>query len=398
VLALLGLPPLPEAEGVSLVPTLAGRPQALPPAYLETRQPWSSYGWSPLEAVRKDGWKLIRAPRPELYDLKQDPAEARNVIDRHAATARELEAVLDRTKPAPATSRGTVDPDVAQRLRSLGYVGSGASEVEPPATGLRDPKDGAALRDLMTTADQQLRRGDPRAASATFERVLSQDPRNRFALLRSASALLQLGELRPAIARLRNLLELDPDHVEGHEALAAALSRAGQHAAAAREWQEVVRLQPRRAAAWASMGAALGLANRADDAVQALAHAVELQPRDPELLARLGFAEHGAGRIEAAAARLEQAAAVSGKEGFAYSGSLGLILVQLKRPAEARRWLERSRPGEGDFAEAKLQLAVLEADAGRPDAARIALRQALAAAPQLASRAQADARLAPLLR
>jgi Flp pilus assembly protein TadD len=291
-----------------------------------------------------------------------------------------------------------MDPDVAERLRSLGYVGSGGSDAEPPAAGLRDPKDGAALRDLMTAADQQLRHGDHRAATATFDRVLSQDPQNRFALLRSGSALLQLGEVRPAITRLRNLLQLDPDHVEGHEALAAAFSRASQHGSAAEEWKEVVRLQPRRAGAWASMGAALGLANRKDDAVRALAHAVELQPKDPELLARLGFAEHAAGRIEAAAARLEQAAAVAGKEGFAYSGSLGLVLLQLERSAQARSWLERSRPGEGDFAEAKLQLAVLEADAGRPDAARSALRAALAAAPELKGRAQGDPRLAPLLR
>jgi arylsulfatase A-like enzyme/Flp pilus assembly protein TadD len=397
-LALLGQPPLPEAEGVSLTPTLAGRPQALPPAYIETRQPWSSYGWSPLEAVRNDAWKLIQAPRPELYDLKRDPMEAQNVIDRHAATARELASLLGRTKPGPASSRGTMDPEVAERLRSLGYVGSGGSDAEPPATGLRDPKDGAALRELMTAADQQLRRGDPRSAVTTFDRVLSQDPRNRFALLRSGSALLQLGELRPAIARLRSLLQLDPDHVEGHEALAAALSRAGQHGSAAEEWKEVVRLQPRRAVAWASLGAALGLATRKDDAVKALAHAVELEPKDPELLARLGFAEHGAGRIEAAAAHLERAAAVAGKDGFAYSGSLGLILQQLGRSAQARSWLERSRPGEGDFAEAKLQLAVMEADAGRRDKARSALLEALAAAPELKARAQADPRLAPLLR
>jgi arylsulfatase A-like enzyme len=118
-LDLMGRPPLAEAEGVSLAPTLAGRAQAIPPAYIETRQPWSSYGWSPLEAVRRDGWKLIQAPRPELYDLKQDPAEARNVIDRHAATARELAGVLDRTKPGQARPRGTMDPGVAERPRSL---------------------------------------------------------------------------------------------------------------------------------------------------------------------------------------------------------------------------------------------------------------------------------------
>lgn len=396
-LALLGEAPLPEAEGVSLAPTLAGRAQALPPAYIETNQPWSSYGWSPLRAVRDDGWKLIGAPRPELYDLRTDASEGRNVIGQNSSTARRLSDLLDKLKPAHAKPPSTVSPEVAERLRSLGYVGSGGSDVDAPASGLRDPKDGAALRDLLTVADQQLRRGDRRAAMATFDSVLAQDPDNRFALLRSGSALVQLGDARPAIGRLKKLVQLDPDHVEGHETLAAALSRGGQPGPAANEWKEVVRLQPRRAEAWAGMGAALGLANRPDEAVRALGRAVELAPGDPEMLARLAFAEHGAGRIDVAATRLARAASAAGKD-FAYSGSLGLVLLQLKRPAEARGWLERSRAGEGDFAEAKLQLAVIEAGAGRADAAGSALRQALAAAPELRKRVEADPRLAPLLR
>jgi arylsulfatase A-like enzyme/Tfp pilus assembly protein PilF len=395
-LALLAQPPLPKAEGVSLAPTLAGRGQSIPAAYIETHQPWNSYGWSPLEAVRHEGWKLIQAPKPELYDLGKDPAEAHNLFDRSPATARQLATLLGQMTPGH-TRRASVDPDVAQRLQALGYLGSGGSDVEAPATGLRDPKDGRTLRNLLTEADLQLRRGEHRAATATFDTVLAQDPENRFALLRSGTALVQLGELRPAIARLRKAAQLDPDQIEVREALAAAFSRAGQHGSAADQWKEVVRLQPRRAEAWSRLGAALGLANRTDDAVRAFARAVELEPGDPELLARLGFAEHGAGRIDAAAARLKQAAAVSGKGGFAYSGSLGLLLLQLERPAEARGWLERSRPGEGDFAEAKLRLAILEVEAGRREAARSALRAALAAAPQLETRARADPRLASLL-
>jgi choline-sulfatase len=397
VLALLDQPPLSKAEGVSLAPTLAGRTQAIPPAYVETRQPWSSYGWSPLEAVRHERWKLIQAPRPELYDLAKDPAEARNLFTQIPAKARHLSSLLGQVKPAP-TRQAAVDPDVAERLRALGYLGSGSSGVEPPAAGLRDPKDGRTLRDLLTVADGQLRRGEHRAAVATFDAVLAQDPDNRFALLRSGSALLQLGDPRAAIARLKKAVQLDPDQSEAREGLAAAFSRAGQHGSAAEEWKEVVRLQPRRAQAWSSLGAALGLSNKTDDAVKAFARAVELEPGDPERLARLAFAEHGAGRIDAAAERLQQAAAASDKGAFAYNGSLGLLLLQVKRPEQARAWLQRSRREEGDFAEAKLQLAILEAAAGRRDAARDALQQALAAAPQLRLRAEAEAKLAPLLR
>ena len=68
------------------------------------------------------------------------------------------------------------------------------------------------------------------------------------------------------------------------------------------------------------------------------------------------------------------------------------------RDEDARSWLARARPEEADFAEARYQLALLEAARGRTDAARAALSDALNAAPALRSRAAADTRLSPLLR
>lgn len=397
-LALLGQRPLPEPEGVSLVPTLAGKSQQIPFAYVETYQPWISYGWSPLTAVRQAGWKLIQAPRPELYDLAKDPGEEHNMIDRNSSTAQQLRGLLREMKPGRSPQGPRLDPEVAERLQALGYTGGGGSDVEPPARGLRDPKDGGALRDLMTEADQHLRRGDNRAAVAKFDSVLAQDPENRFALLRSSSGLLRLGDSRGAIPRLKKLVQLNPDQPEAHEAFAVALGRASQHAAAADQWKEVVRLQPRRAQAWSSMGAALGLSGKREQAVKAFAHAVELQPSDPGFLVRLAFAEHAAGQIEAAATHLGRAASLAGQERFEYPSALGILLLQLGRPDEARRWLKRSRPEEEEFAEARLQLAILEADAGRSVEARRALGEALAKAPELTARAEGDPRLAPLLR
>ena len=51
---------------MSLVPTLRGHRQSIPPAYLETYQPWLSYGWAPLKSLRQGTWKLIAAVREEI--------------------------------------------------------------------------------------------------------------------------------------------------------------------------------------------------------------------------------------------------------------------------------------------------------------------------------------------
>jgi len=399
ILDLAGLPGLPGVDGISLAPLLAGRSQPLPPATLETIRPWASYGWSPLRAVRDGDWKLIVAPRPELYDLARDPGERSDRTALERGRVEKMTAMLARSDSLPAGSaRPSVDPEVAERLRALGYVGAGGSPVvgELP-TGLADPKDRIEAWNVLGTAEDQLGRGDYRSALAAFDRVLASDPKNRFALSRSGLALLELGRGEAALQRMEKAVGSGPDHPESLLTLAQALARLGRHEAAAVRWTELCRMQPRQAAYWVGLGNALGLSGRTARAVDAFARAVELEPRDPDLLVRLAFAEHGAGRDPSAAAHLAEASALSPPGGFAHSGALGLLLVKLGRGAEARRWLSASRPAEGDFAEARLQLALLALADGDTEGARRALREALAASPGIRPRAVADPRLAPLL-
>jgi Flp pilus assembly protein TadD len=164
---------------------------------------------------------------------------------------------------------------------------------------------------------------------------------------------------------LRRAAQLDAQQPEVRAALAEALTRAGQDAAAVEQWLEATRLQPRRADHWANLGSALGRTGKPQEAVAALAHALELEPRNPRLLARLAFAEHGAGRIEDAARHLREAAQASAPGEFRHAGALGLVLLQAGRRGEARPWLAQSQPQEAEFAEARRELARLEAEASR---------------------------------
>ncbi len=397
VLELVGAPPLSRADGRSLAATLRGSGSATPPAYVETYQPWLSYGWAPLKALRHAGWKLIAAPRPELYDLARDPGEKENIFDENRDKARELEVLRRQIEALPRVgSPASADVEAVSKLRALGYLGGGGSAGEPPATGLRDPKDSRALRDLLTEADILLRHGDHRRAIPKFDAVLSQDPANRFALLRSGIALLGRGDVARAIPRLMKAVEVSPGQPEARSALAQALMRAGRPAEAIPHAMEAVRLQPRRAEVWAELGSALGLAKRLPEAARAFERAVELEPQDPKLLARLAFAEHAAGQIAEAARGLERAAAIQGSA-FPYPGALGILLADLGRREDARKWLAASRPGEGDFADARYRLALLETDRGNRDAAKRALAEALAASPELRARARAEPKLARLL-
>jgi len=400
ILELLGVPAEP-LDGTSVAGLFRkASPAAAAPAYVETYQPWLSYGWSPLHAMRADGWKLIDAPRPELYDLRADPGERHDRFADSPDEARRLKLLLRQVQDtAAAPVRPAADAEALARLRSLGYLGGSTPGAEPPASpeGLRDPKDGAAIREILTQGDELLRRGDARAAATRFEAALEQDPDNRFALHRSGLALLQLGQLPRALSRLEKAVRLGPDQPEARWALASALERSGRLGEAVSQWEEVVRLQPKRAEAWANLGSALGRSGKTKEAAAALAHAVELSPRDPDLLARLAFAEFGAGEVAGAARHLREESERRAPGAFRHSGALGILLVQLGRTDEARPYLERSRPEEPEYAEASLQLAILEAEAGRETPARRALAEALRVSPTLRGRARGDARIAKLL-
>jgi choline-sulfatase len=302
VLDLLDLPGLGSTDGVSLTPTLHGGSQDVPPAYLESQQPWLGYGWAPLAAIRADGFKLIAAPRPELYDLRSDPAEFSDLADRKPQVARRLLEDLRQIEgDVPPAARPEPDAETLEKLRALGYSG-GAARPAPAAAaaGLADPKDRLPQKRALAEAEARMLKRDHAGALARFDTVLAAEPDNRLALLRSGASLVELGRPREAVPRLERLVGLDPDHAEARYELADALARSGERVRAIAAWQEVLRLQPRRAVAWSNLGALLAQAGRAGDAVAALERAHALEPSNPVLAQNLGAVRY---RLAAQAAR-----------------------------------------------------------------------------------------------
>ncbi len=398
LLDLLDLAPLDAPDGVSLRAVLEGGPVPELPAFLETRQPWTSYGWSPLKALRHGGWKLVVAPRPELYDLERDSAELENIVDERREQATRLRALLREVEARPTASAATSDdPEILARLEALGYLGGGGDASEPPPDA-PDPKDRLAIRELLTEADESARSGRPADALSSYAAVLAQEPDNRFALSRSAALLIQTGQIIEARERLERVTSLSPQDAESRGLLAELLTQSGDPSAAVPHWLELVRLQPGRVTAWSNLGAALGMTNQLDRAITAFEQAAELEPEVADRWVRLAFSQFAAGRKTVAAASFLRAAGLTGEAAFAHPGALGLVLVELGRNDEARPWLGRSRRHEGEFPHARLALARLEAQAGSTEAARRALAEALAADPRLRAEVLRDPLLGPLAR
>ena len=140
---------VPQVDGISLVELMRGRQHGLSlEAYSESLYP-ERFGCSPLRAVRDGRFKLIDAPRPELYDLQHDPLEERNIYDERRAmgeamTARARAIAKARASVRVQDGRNFATTELHANLAALGYVGSMATR-EFARTGLQaglpDPKD-----------------------------------------------------------------------------------------------------------------------------------------------------------------------------------------------------------------------------------------------------------------
>jgi len=121
VLDLLGAPPLPRAEGTSLVPVLRHPDQLMPvrPLFFE----WNVAGGA--HGVRVGRWKLLETQTThQFFDLEKDPGERTPLASAPEERAAE-EALAAYTAPRPTAAAYQHDlvPEQTQRaLRALGYV------------------------------------------------------------------------------------------------------------------------------------------------------------------------------------------------------------------------------------------------------------------------------------
>lgn len=221
---------------------------AASPVYAETRYPLTAYGWSPLEAVFDGRFKLIVAPRPELYDLAADPGETRNLLagrQEGRQEARRLKAALRAAQRSfVAHPADAADSELARSLESLGYLsGSGTS-----GKGTLDPKDGPALLAELAAAKELMEQRKWPQAVARLKELVRRSPGSVGFLMPLAQALLEKGEDGAAIATYRQAVRENPRRIETHRSLAAAYRRLGREEEAKLEDEIVRTLSPPAAA------------------------------------------------------------------------------------------------------------------------------------------------------
>jgi arylsulfatase A-like enzyme/Flp pilus assembly protein TadD len=378
VLDLLGAPPLPHSDGRSLVPVLEGRGKGSPPpVYAETYLPQFYMNWSPLRAIRDERFKLIDAPKPELYDLKSDPAEARNLYMEQPETARALRRGLDAITGGSegAMSVGALDREAMEKLAALGYVGAGAESAPmDPGQARADPKDVIAVFNRLRRANTAVR--DRRFAEAlpVVRQVLQDDPKNAFARVVMGSAYMGMDQYPEAIRWFRKYLELVPTSAYAHHWLAVCYLKMGDRDNALREAAAALAIDPRFTDARIIRGGVLAARGDYDGAIAELRTAVTTDPAKPMLRLDLAKVLGEAGHTAEAEGEYRALLGLKPDDPTALIG-LGVLQAKTGATEEAARSLRRALELNPAQDGARYDLGQVLEKQGRPDEARAEYRR-----------------------
>ncbi|MGH9385370.1 MAG: sulfatase-like hydrolase/transferase [Vicinamibacterales bacterium] len=309
VLALVGVDTPPAVRGRSLVPLMTQKVKDLElDAYSESLYAQNHFGWAAPRALRAGRYKVIDAPRPELYDLDRDPAERSNVFDERRALGDRLLEQLRRIDSGrvATSSPAPVDAETRARLAALGYVSSSPSPRARAAGPAPDPKDKIAVFNQLLDAQDH-----PSAETlAALQRIVKDDPQIIDAWTMLGNEYFRRESFGEAVASYQQALVLKPDSDLATINLANAYRRLGQDENAMLGYRHYLERDPRNAYVHYQLGEVQADRGLLSDALESFSRALD---SDPSLTAarvalgavRIRQGDLGAGEREIRAA-LEQ--------------------------------------------------------------------------------------------
>ena len=337
-----------QVQGQNLLPLMAskkvGEPRNL---YAETFLPRLHFNWSELRSVETEKYQFIDAPKPELYDLSNDPGEAHNLFADKKAVSEELRArlaalITQYTAGQELAQKTGLDPALMERLKSLGYAGfSGGGNPTITDRSLPDPKDRIQVYELISDAiadsqhgryenstekltealkteadsvpvhyllglDYYRLREFPRAV-AELQRVLQLSPDYSLAVFNLGLAYARTGDFDQAILTLKHALDLDGTNFSAAYNLGAAYTQKKMVPEAVAAFRQTVTINPQFGPAHRALGELLLYRGDVDEALAELRRAADLDPQDSGVHAALAKALSAKGLNAEAAQEMHKA-------------------------------------------------------------------------------------------
>lgn len=317
LLDLFGFPIPNSMQGRSLKPALLSQKDEIGKAYLETVLPKEAYGWAPLSGLVEGPWKYIRAPREELYHLKNDPGETQNLWWNDKETGREMSEkydafieVLALGANAEGSRRDMTDADI-EKLKSLGYVfGQGESrnteldpkdmvpafdrlgKIEDAHAHMRFQETESDIRWILEKHPENLKAlaylgrfleetGRPSEAYDAFSKAISLNPHFTPALVGMGYHLVRQGKLDEAIGYYQKAIEFRKDqNADAFLQLAGCYEQKKEIEKATKVLLEAVKVNPYASRIYNNLGALYMNTRKNAEAEAYFRKALELNPND----------------------------------------------------------------------------------------------------------------------
>lgn len=207
----------PEVQGQSLLRYFSGRQKPADNlAYSETFYPRYHYGWSELRSLQNNRYKLIIAPIPELYDLKLDPDEEKNLVyvekkvyEKMTRLAENFEKKAGEKAVEPDFT--SVDEETREKLAALGYLGSFVDPARLAGKKLADPKDKINIFNEISRARETGMAGNFDEAINTLRKILEEDPTISDGFFALGNIYFKARRFQEAVDAFTRALELKPD-------------------------------------------------------------------------------------------------------------------------------------------------------------------------------------------
>jgi arylsulfatase A-like enzyme/Flp pilus assembly protein TadD len=308
---LLGIEIPAHIQGKSLVPVIEGVKQS-PKArdiYFESLTPFLNRGWAPLRGFVRGDLKYIDLPIPEVYNIKEDIQENRNIA--HRSNIKQLKRDLTKLKldlkgKDMMERSKQVDAEVRGKLKSLGYL-SGSAPAAPP-------REFTAAHDLKTLLPLQNR-------------------------MLAAIGKYQNGKFQEPVAELKQIVEESPGFTLVYRHIATIYQDFGQVPRAIEILEYGLKKNPGHTGLMSKLGIMLAEANRADEAVELLKLCVQKDKFDPENFNFLGVAYYKKGDFVQALENYRKALELDNNYASVFNniGSLYLRVYLAKRDEGAYR-------------------------------------------------------------
>ncbi len=348
ILETLGLPPVAGLRGRTMA-DFAREPADDPVTYFEALSGSLNRGWAPLSGVVSKGMKFIDLPIPELYDLRIDPRELRNLAETRPQELAERRALLQSFE-APEVRRVDETPEVKERLRALGYVASSANNSRQTYNEADDPKRLIRVEESCRTSSGSSLAGRTEDALARSRSLVAQHPDMRVALLQLAHLERESGNLPVAIETLRHALKIRPGDTESASLLGAYLTAANRPSEAAEILQPYASATDADTQVLVVLALAQARLGGFAEARRALDRARARDPSNAMLLITTGTVELMGGQLGQARSAFEAALAINPNLARGYS-SLGALAAQEGRHDQALEHWRRALALDADEAQ-----------------------------------------------